>query len=63
MISKIIELIEEIQAICIGADSPDAIENGKLNPELELKYCREDLSAISGIAEKIQEIINNNKNN
>ena len=52
---RITELLEEIQAICIGADSPDAIERGKRDPIEELQYCREDLSAISNIVERIQE--------
>ena len=54
---KIIERLEEIQAICIGADSPDAIENGKTNPEQELQYCKDDITAISGIVEEIQELL------
>lgn len=52
---KIIEKLEEIQSICIGADSPDAIENGKNNPADELEKCRQDLSAISDNVEKILE--------
>lgn len=32
MKQDIIEMLDEIQSICIGADSPDAIENGKNNP-------------------------------
>ena len=53
---KITELLDEIQSICIGADSPDAIENGKNNPADELEKCRQDLSAISDIVEQIQEL-------
>ena len=53
---KVTELLEEIQAICIGADSPDAIEHGERDPIEELQCCREDLSAISNIVEQIQEI-------
>lgn len=52
---EIIELLEEIKAICVGADSPDAIKNGEENAKDELKKCREDISAISNIVEKIQE--------
>lgn len=47
------EMLEEIQSICIGADSPDAIENGKRNPADELQKCREDISAISNITESL----------
>lgn len=54
--NKIDELLEEIQAICIGADSPDAIEHGERGPIEELQCCREDISAISNIIEEIQEI-------
>ena len=50
---KVTELLEEIQAICIGADSPDAIENGKNNPADELEKCRVDIAAISVNVEKI----------
>lgn len=53
--NKITEKLEEIQAICIGADSPDAIEHGERDPIEELQCCREDLSAISNIIERIQE--------
>lgn len=49
-----IELLEEIAGICIGADSPDAINNN--DPEEELRKCRQDLEAISGIVEKILDI-------
>lgn len=54
--NKIDELLEEIQAICIGADSPDAIKRGKKNKSKELEYCRKDIAAISNIIEEIQEI-------
>lgn len=53
--NKITEKLEEIQAICIGADSPDALKNGEKDPIAELQCCREDLSAISNIVERIQE--------
>lgn len=53
MSDEIIELLHEIQAICIGADSPDAIENGKRDPVDELQNCRVDLAAISVNVEKI----------
>lgn len=49
----IIEYLQEIQSICIGADSPDAIENGKRDPVDELQKCRVDMCAISVIVEKI----------
>jgi hypothetical protein len=45
--------LEEIQSICIGADSPDAIEHGERDPIEELQCCREDISAISNIVEQI----------
>lgn len=48
-----IELLKEIEAICIGADSPDAIENARLDPLDELSRCQSDLMAISIIVEKI----------
>lgn len=52
-IHKIIEKLEEIQSICIGADSPDAIAHGEKNPVGELQCCREDISTISNIVEQI----------
>lgn len=55
MKQDIVEMLDEIQSICIGADSPDAIENGKNNPADELEKCRQDLSAISDNVEKILE--------
>lgn len=55
MTQKQWELLEEIQAICIGADSPDAIDHGNRDPIEELQCCREDIAAISNIVEKIQE--------
>lgn len=54
---KIIELLEEIQSICIGADSPDAIEHGERDPLEELQCCREDIGAISNITEQILELL------
>lgn len=51
------EKLEEIQAICIGADSPDAIEHGERDPIEELQCCREDIAAISKLTEEIQELI------
>ena len=51
---KVFELLEEIQAICIGADSPDAIDHGERDPIEELQCCREDIAAISNIVEEIQ---------
>lgn len=54
---KILEKLEEIQAICVGADSPDAIQHGEDDPLEELQCCREDLGAISNIVEQIQQMI------
>lgn len=54
--NKVQELLEEIQAICIGADSPDAIKNGEENPKDELQKCRQDISRISDIIEEIEEL-------
>ena len=54
VLSYINDLLEEIQAICVGTDSPDAIKNGEENPKDELMKCRQDISAISDIVEKIQ---------
>lgn len=54
ILSYIDDLLEEIRAICVGADSPDAIKNGEENPKDELMNCRKDISAISDIVEKIQ---------
>lgn len=51
--TDITEKLEEIQAICIGADSPDAIENGKRDPADELEKCRVDMAVISVNVEKI----------
>ena len=55
----VIKKLEEIQAICIGADSPDALDNGQRDPINELQNCREDISAISNIVEKIIEGLKN----
>jgi hypothetical protein len=57
--SFIITNLEEIQAICIGADSPDAISNGQRDPINELQNCREDIGAISNIVEQITEGLKN----
>jgi hypothetical protein len=57
------EKLEEIQAICIGADSPDAIEHGERDPIEELKCCREDIGAISKLTEEIQELIKKGEKN
>lgn len=56
-IRKLHEKLEEIQAICVGADSPDAIEHGEREPLEELQCCREDLGAISNIVEELQQLI------
>jgi hypothetical protein len=60
---KIIEKLEEIQAICIGADSPDALNNGEKDPIAELQCCREDIAAISKLTEEIQELIKKGEKN
>lgn len=57
VLQKTHEKLEEIQAICIGADSPDAIEHGQRDPLEELQCCREDLSAISNIVEELQQML------
>ena len=49
----VIGILEEIQSICIGADSPDAQERTQSDPKTELENCQKDLSAISNLAEKI----------
>lgn len=49
------EKLEEIQSICIGADSPDAIEHGQRDPIEELQCCREDIAAISNLVEELQQ--------
>lgn len=54
---KILELLEEIQSICIGADSPDANTLGEQDPVKELQNCRADISAISNITEQLQLMI------
>ena len=42
MKDEIVELLEEIKSICVGADSPDALENGiygnALNIDMLEKY-------------------------
>lgn len=54
---KLYEKLEEIQAICVGADSPDANTLGDQDPVKELQNCRADLSAISNIVEQLQLMI------
>lgn len=56
-LNKASEILEEIQAICIGADSPDAIKNSEENPKDELEKCRKDISAISNLVEELQKIL------
>lgn len=56
-LNKASEILEEIQAICIGADSPDAIKNGEENSKDELEKCRQDISAISNLVEELQQIL------
>ena len=53
----VISKLEEIQAICIGADSPDAIEHGQRDPIEELQCCREDIAAISNLVEQLTIIL------
>lgn len=55
MKQEIIELLLEIQGICIGAESPDALELERVNPMQELHNCKVDLRAISRIVDKILE--------
>lgn len=50
---SIISKLDEVQAICIGADSPDAVARSEQEPLKELAYCKQDLSAISNIIETI----------
>lgn len=54
---RLIELLCEIESICVGADSPDAIANGKNNPIDELENCRSDLKTISKITEELKDIV------
>ena len=54
---KLYEKLEEIQSICIGADSPDANTLGDQDPAKELQNYRADLSAISNITEQLQLMI------
>lgn len=56
-LNKASEILEEIQAICIGADSSDAIKNGEENPKDELEKCRQDISAISNLVEELQQVL------
>lgn len=51
---KSCEQLEEIQSICIGADSPDAHEHAERDPIEELQCCQQDIGAISNIVEEIQ---------
>ena len=55
MKQDIIEMLMEIQGICIGAESPDAIELERVDPMKELHNCKVDLRAISRIVDKILE--------
>lgn len=52
--NKITESLEEIQSICIGADSPDVLAKGLVNPREELDNLRKDVATISNIVEKLQ---------
>lgn len=54
---QLFEQLEEIQSICIGADSPDAHEHAERDPFEELQCCQQDLGAISDIVEKIQQTL------
>jgi hypothetical protein len=53
MEQETIELLLEIQGICIGAESPDAVELERVDPMKELHNCKVDLRAISRIVDKI----------
>ena len=55
MKQETIELLLEIQGICIGAESPDAVELERVDPMKELHNCKVDLRAISRIVDKILE--------
>lgn len=57
---NITEKLQEIQSICIGADSPDANEHAERDPIEELQCCQQDIGAISNITEEIQLIGENN---
>ena len=57
---RIIEKLEEILSICVGADSPDALKNGKENPAQELANCRKDISAIADLTEEVLEQLHAN---
>lgn len=48
--------LEEIDAITIGADSPDANELAKKNPKQALEDMTADMAAISEIVTKIMEM-------
>jgi hypothetical protein len=54
---RLFELLSEIESICIGADSPDALENGERDPVDELKKCRVDLDMISNIVAEAKDIV------
>ena len=54
---KLYEKLEEIQAICVGADSPDAHDHAERDPIEELQCCQQDIGAISNIVEEIQQMI------
>ena len=54
---KLYEKLEEIQSICIGADSPDAHDHAERDPIEELQCCQQDIGAISNIVEEIQQMI------
>lgn len=55
MKQDIVEMLMEIQGICIGAESPDATELERVDPMKELHNCKVDLRAISRIVDKILE--------
>lgn len=47
VLRKVYDLLDEIEAICIGADSPDAIKLGEVDAAEETNNLRDDISAIS----------------
>lgn len=57
MLKKLHKKLDEIQAICAGADSPDAQDHAEREPFEELLCCQQDLGAISNIVEELQQML------
>ena len=53
---QLVEYLEEIESITIGADSPDANELAKKNPKKAIKLMEQDMAAISKLITKINEL-------